>query len=75
VTYEQGAELARQFNIPFFETSALNNTNVENVFMRLIADIKTRLEVESQDRVKMEVIRAKHLSSSPKSSNSCCHIM
>ena len=46
VTYAEGENLAREFKISFFETSALNNTNVDAAFMSLVGDIKVRLECE-----------------------------
>lgn len=49
VTHEEGAMLAKEFKIPFFETSAVNNTNVDNAFMTLVQDIKLRLEVEEKE--------------------------
>lgn len=47
VSHEDGAALAREFGIQFFETSAVTNTNVDNAFMSLVADIKTRLDAEA----------------------------
>jgi uncharacterized protein YeeX (DUF496 family) len=47
VSHEDGATLAREFNISFFETSAMTNVNVDNAFMSIVADIKTRLDAEA----------------------------
>ena len=33
VTFEQGKELAKQYNIPFLETSARDTLNIEELFM------------------------------------------
>lgn len=46
VTSAEGEALAREYKIPFFETSALNNTNVDNAFMALVTEIKLRLDAE-----------------------------
>ena len=35
VSTAEGKELARSFGVPFFETSALNSTNVEEAFFQL----------------------------------------
>eukprot|EP01031_Cornospumella_fuschlensis_P030365 gene30364-36689_t len=43
VTYEEGEALAREYNISFFETSAVNDINVDEAFMRIIKDVHTRL--------------------------------
>ena len=48
--------------MPFFETSVINNTNVDQAFMNLVQDIKVRLELEAKDQnrpVKGEVSKAK----------------
>jgi GTPase SAR1 family protein len=49
VTHDEGLSLAKEFKIPFYETSAVNNTNVDQAFMTLVQDIKVRLDVEAQD--------------------------
>ena len=40
VSAEEGRELANQLGIPFFETSAKNGTNVEDVFLTLVASVR-----------------------------------
>ena len=39
----RGQELADQFNIRFFETSAKNSINIEEAFSTITRDIKQRL--------------------------------
>ena len=53
IEYEEGSSLAAKFNVPYFETSAKDATNVESAFMTAVASI-----VESDKK--------KELSSSPK---------
>lgn len=36
--------LAKEIGVPFFETSAKGNTNVEQAFQRVAVDAKNRLE-------------------------------
>ena len=42
VTVEMGQKKARNFNCPFFETSALNSKNIETVFHSISEDIYNR---------------------------------
>ncbi len=44
VSFDEGEALAREFKIPFFETSAMNDINVEDAFMRLTKDVLKRME-------------------------------
>jgi len=43
VNYEDGANLAQEFRIPFIETSAKLNENVSEAFLSLTKNIKSRL--------------------------------
>ncbi|KAG4304752.1 hypothetical protein PORY_001805 [Pneumocystis oryctolagi] len=43
ISEEQGQNLAQEYGIPFLETSAKSNINVDNVFFSLARDIKKRL--------------------------------
>jgi GTPase SAR1 family protein len=40
VSYEEGAELAKHFDIPFMETSAKSSVNVEETFITMTREIK-----------------------------------
>lgn len=39
VAYEEGLELAKQYDVPFLEVSAKNATNVEETFTKMASDI------------------------------------
>lgn len=43
VTFEEGEALAKEFGIPFFETSAMNNINVDDAFLRITKDVHSRM--------------------------------
>ncbi|XP_037301021.1 ras-related protein Rab-1A-like, partial [Manduca sexta] len=43
VDYTTANQYAEQLGIPFLETSAKNSTNVEQAFMTMAAEIKTRV--------------------------------
>ena len=51
VTHDEGEYLAREFKMQFFETSALNNTNVDNAFLALVQEIKFQKELEASTAV------------------------
>ena len=42
VTFQEGAELAKHFDIPFLETSAKNSVNVEETFSTMTREIMCR---------------------------------
>ena len=42
VSYEEGAELAKHYDIPFLETSAKNSVNVEKTFETMTMEIKKK---------------------------------
>ncbi len=47
VSFEEGQALAKEFKVPFMETSAMNDINVEEVFMKIAKDVYSRLEGEA----------------------------
>jgi hypothetical protein len=44
VSYEEGIELAKHYEIPFLETSAKNSINVENSFITMSKEIKKNIQ-------------------------------
>lgn len=44
VSFEEGSELAKHFEIPFLETSAKNSINVEQSFITMSKEIKKNIQ-------------------------------
>lgn len=44
VSYEEGLELAKHYEIPFLETSAKNSVNVESSFITMSKEIKRNIQ-------------------------------
>jgi GTPase SAR1 family protein len=44
VSYEEGMELAKHYEIPFLETSAKNSVNVESSFITMSKEIKRTIQ-------------------------------
>jgi Ras-related protein Rab-8A len=46
VSAAEGQALAKEYNIHFFETSAKQDTNVEQAFLTIATDVKNRMIVD-----------------------------
>ena len=46
IDYTTGCEYANEFNMKFIETSAKNNSNIEDVFNKLSVDIKNNTNIQ-----------------------------
>merc|ERR1712177_76792 len=60
VTYEQGAELAKEWNCAFFETSArdkINNVECFYKVVQLIRDLEARKAEEGSKKVKKKKLK------------------
>ena len=44
VSYEEGLELAKHYEIPFLETSAKNSINVDTSFITMSKEIKKNMQ-------------------------------
>ena len=49
ISLEDGQNLAKQYNCPFLETSALNNVNIEETFVKLIREIRESKKKEKKN--------------------------
>ncbi|GAX75979.1 hypothetical protein CEUSTIGMA_g3422.t1 [Chlamydomonas eustigma] len=77
VPYQVGKALADEYKMQFFETSAKENTNVEEVFSAIARDVIKRLQQEQQGRIVEEAAPLKltssiDTSSAKKKSRGCC---
>ncbi len=60
VSHDEGAELAKEFNMQFFETSAKSNYNVNETFTFLTKEILNTCQVKpAQSPIKIEYVKNK----------------
>eukprot|EP01091_Cochliopodium_minus_P003684 TRINITY_DN13660_c0_g1_i1.p1 TRINITY_DN13660_c0_g1~~TRINITY_DN13660_c0_g1_i1.p1 ORF type:complete len:187 (-),score=35.43 TRINITY_DN13660_c0_g1_i1:20-580(-) len=52
ISTEDGSELAKKFQIPFFETSALKNINVNESFFECVREIKKEYSKKGNEQTK-----------------------
>ena len=75
VSTEEGKQLAESLGIPFMETSAKNSLNVEQSFLKMATEIKSRVAV-STSKPNSAAARGQQLSSgkaiSGKKNSGCC---
>lgn len=75
VSSAEGQELAREYGMKFFETSARSNTNVSEAFSTLSTDVIQRL-LASGDQAHQQagsVNLASYSSTQEKKKGGCCH--
>jgi len=70
VTSDEGKELARDFGISFFETSAKSSQNVEKAFYSIAHQIKERIS-QSRSKLPADNKEAKKFQTN-KSKSNCC---
>eukprot|EP00879_Flechtneria_rotunda_P002040 GHRR01002218.1.p1 GENE.GHRR01002218.1~~GHRR01002218.1.p1 ORF type:complete len:215 (+),score=57.19 GHRR01002218.1:336-980(+) len=63
VPYSKGQALADEYNIRFFETSAKDNVNVEEVFTSIAKDVMQRLQQEQVDQQQVATVSPLKLTS------------
>ncbi|XP_064635634.1 uncharacterized protein LOC135492874 isoform X2 [Lineus longissimus] len=65
VAFTTGKSFADELGIPFFETSAMDSTNVEQAFVTVVADSIDRLKDETRPHINEIVLREKMNKSKP----------
>ena len=70
ITQEKAQELAREFNVEYFETSARDGTNVESTFLRLAGAVLEKMP--AQERKEQGVTLAKTRKDPKDGRRSCC---
>ncbi|EAR92368.2 Ras family small GTPase (macronuclear) [Tetrahymena thermophila SB210] len=71
VSLEQGEKLAEQYNIPFQETSALNNINVSESFYQLAKMCLDQYEIKSSTRSPQSIVPKKKQENGETKKNCC----
>ncbi|EQC36199.1 rab family, other [Saprolegnia diclina VS20] len=73
VTTQQGEELAAEYGVQFFETSAKSNLNVEEAFRSIAVDVQKRLAECESDRLDVANERKIKLDDhADRTSDGCC---
>ena len=77
VPKEKGEEKAKNFNCPFFETSALSKVNIDDIFNEMVNNIYDRTGgVKNEDDDDIEIIneneKAVNLNPEPPKKQGCC---
>ncbi len=73
VSYEEGAKLAKEFNMQFFETSAKSNYNVNETFTFLTKEIlNSQCKDKDSQSNTIHIDNKKDSSKSPKDMKKCC---
>eukprot|EP01134_Creolimax_fragrantissima_P004062 CFRG4062T1 len=76
VATERGTALASEYSIPFLETSAKNNINVEQAFTEMASAIKKKMDVKATTAPKAQGVQVRSQDSShKKSSFSWCTLL
>ena len=79
VSKEKGEEKAKQFNIPFFETSALSKIKIDDIFNEMVNNIFERTGgPKNDDDDDIEIInendKAVSLNSQEQKKKGCCYV-
>jgi GTPase SAR1 family protein len=74
VSTEEGSSVANEFGLKYFETSALNNTNIEDAFNHLTQDILRLKDFKDSliTEVPTKTVDLKKTEKTNKSGKSCC---
>ena len=54
VAFDEGQELAKQFNVPFLEVSAKNSTNIEETFTKMAGDIQKSFQSKKKEKKELD---------------------
>ncbi|CAM9183253.1 unnamed protein product [Lampetra planeri] len=68
VKREEGERLAKEYGVPFMETSAKTGTNVELAFMAIARELKHRAIKLPNDKFRIQ----DYINSEKKKSSGCC---
>ncbi|KAF7721555.1 Ras GTPase [Apophysomyces ossiformis] len=74
VSYQEGRDLAKQYNCPFLETSAKQRIKVDDIFYDIVREIR-RMNKEQEARTKGHHREAFGMDDGGDSRSCCCVIM
>ena len=69
---EEGAQLAAEYGIQFFETSAKNDINVEKGFITIAREVKDRLMADGPNQASRATGKLNLNSQASKKKAGCC---
>ena len=72
ISYEEGEGLAKEYSIPFFETSAKQPLNVDKSFIKIASDVKNRLIADGPGGAQSGGHRLATGSTAKPAGGSCC---
>ncbi len=72
ISVEEGEALAKEYNIPFFETSAKQDINVGASFLAIATQVKNRLTSTSSDGAPNKSSVALNASTTTAKKEGCC---
>lgn len=78
ITTDEGKELAQGWSVPFFETSAQDNINIDELFQAMSNELNKRAKAQNapeEKKTTQKADKAKETSSNTEKKGGCCLIL